>query len=356
MLAVVMAGGSGRRFWPRSRRDRPKQMIDLTGAGSMISLTVRRLSAFCSPDEIHVVTVAPQGDAIARELDGRLPRRNIVEEPAGRNTAASVGLGAALIQSRHGDVPFLVAPADHVISDESAFAADVSAAERYVGKNDSLLTFGIRPSRPETGYGYIQAGRPLSSEDGAEICEVDSFHEKPSVEKAAAFAAAGDYFWNSGMFAWRPGVILRAIADHLPELSRLLEPVSRMGTEPLEPVLKTLYERAPAVSIDRGVMEKAGNVVVLKARFAWNDVGSWESVRELFPEDGRGNVLVGDHVLVEARNNTVFSPDRLVAVVGLSDVVVVDGGDAILVCSRDRVQQVREVVDALEKSGKTRLY
>jgi mannose-1-phosphate guanylyltransferase len=322
----------------------------------MISRTVERVSAFCSADEILIVTVAAQVDAVARELQGRVPPAQIVGEPEGKNTASSVGLAASLIEKRFGDLPFLVVPADHVIESESAFSADVLAAEEYVGAHDCLLTFGIRPSRPETGYGYIRAGRSVVGDAGVEIFEVESFHEKPAAEKAKAFVESGDYFWNSGLFAWRPSVILRAIADHLPDLARLLDRVrGRPGTDQLGDVLKFVYERAPAISIDHGVMEKADNAVMLRARFGWNDVGSWESVREVFPGDGEGNVLVGDHVMLDARDNTVFSPDRVVAVIGVSGVVVVDGGDAILVCRRDCVQQVRDVVEELEKSGKTRL-
>jgi len=358
LLAVIMAGGSGRRFWPRSRRERPKQLIDLTGRGSMIQLTAERLSAFCSPEELFIVTVAPLADAIALEVAGKVPRAHIVEEPQGRNTAAAAVLAASIIESRFGDVPFLMVPADHVITDEAAFRADALAAERYLEKNDRLLTFGIRPSRPETGYGYIKKGAPIAAGDaGAEIFEVESFHEKPSAQKAKAYCAGGDYFWNSGLFAWRPSVILRAVEKQLPDLVSLMRPIrAHQGTEPLLFLLKPVYERVPAISIDHAVMEKADNVAVLRARFGWSDVGSWESLREIHSPDANGNVLIGEHVLLDAKDNTVFSPDRLVAVIGLSDVVIVDGGDAILVCRRDRVQQVRDAVEALERSGKTRLY
>jgi mannose-1-phosphate guanylyltransferase len=322
----------------------------------MISLTCERLGGVCAPEDILVVTVASQRDAIAAEIGAKVPRDNIIAEPVGRNTATTVGLAAMLLERRHGDAPFLVVPSDHLISDEQAFSAAARAAESYVKTHDCLLTFGIPPSRAETGYGYIQAGSELSSGDGVSIFEAESFHEKPPQDKAESFIKSGTCFWNSGMFFWRTRVIRWAIAQHLPELDSVLERIDRrFGTEPLEEVLKSEYSAAPAISIDCGVMERARNVVVLRGNFDWNDVGNWESIREVHARDSRGNVLVGDHIVLDGSENTVFSPDRLVAIIGVSDIVVVDGGDSILVCKRDRVQQVRDMVETLRKSGKERL-
>jgi mannose-1-phosphate guanylyltransferase len=339
-----------------SRRERPKQLIDLKGTGSMIALTCDRLRALSSPAEILVVTVGDQRKAIERELAARIPLENVYGEPVGRNTAASVGLAAVIVEKRFGDKPFLVVPADQLVGDGEAFASAARAAEVYVASHDRLLTFGIPPSRPETGYGYIRTGSPAPGGGGAPIFEVSSFHEKPPLETARAYVAAGDYLWNSGMFMWRPGAIRRAIAEHLPALEEVLRKIGeRLGTEPADDVLKAVYPEAPAISIDYGVMEKAGGVVVLRGDFDWNDVGSWESLRGVFPEDRDGNVFVGDHVAVDSTGNTVFSPARLVGLVGVKDVVVVDGGDAILVCARDEVQKVRHIVEALKKSGKEHL-
>jgi mannose-1-phosphate guanylyltransferase len=321
----------------------------------MISLTCERLRAVSAPEEMLVVTVESQVDAVAGEIGGRIPRANIVAEPEGRNTAATVGLASLILERHHGDVPFIVVPSDHLISDEPGFAASARAAEKYVRAHDCLLTFGIRPSRPETGYGYIQAGAGLTDSE-AVIYSVESFQEKPTLEKASALVAAGTCLWNSGMFCWRATVIRRAIAAHLPELDRVLGAIERrLGTEPLAEVLKTEYASAPSISIDSGVMEKARNIVVLRADFGWNDVGSWESIREMHGEDGRGNVLVGDHLVLDGSRNTVFAPERFVGLIGVDDVVVVDGGDSILVCRRDRAQQVKELVETLRKSGKAHL-
>lgn len=353
MIAVIMAGGVGERFWPRSRRKTPKQLLDLTGRGTMLSLTVDRLQPVSSPDEIFIVTTGGQSDAIAAEVAGRVPPENIIAEPVGRNTAASVGLGALVVRQRFGDQPFVVMPADHVIGDGAVFEASLRAAEAYVRDNASLLTFGIEPARPETGYGYIHTGTRISDDGGIELSHVEAFHEKPSPEVARGYLEAGNYLWNSGIFCWRAQVILDAIAAHLPELAEVLGAIdARMGTEPLAGVLNELYSHAPATSIDYGVMEKSDAVVVLRGTFYWNDVGSWESVRELYSADQNGNVVVGDHYFVDATNNTVFSPERAVAVIGLEDIVVVDSGDALLVCRRDRAQGVRDVVRILKESGR----
>ncbi|MEJ2721178.1 MAG: sugar phosphate nucleotidyltransferase, partial [bacterium] len=320
MLSVIMAGGFGQRFWPKSRRKRPKQLINLTGKGSMISLTVERMRLFSRPEEIVILTNAVQADAVAADLDGEIPSENIVVEPVRRNTAPSVGLAALLVEKRHGDIPFMVLPADQVVSDLAVFERCVRTAGAYAAGHDCLLTFGIKPTRPETGYGYIHAGELISSDGGVDVFRAKEFLEKPSPPTAESFFRSGDYFWNSGMFIWRPSVVKAAIRTHLPDLHATLEIMAkRLGTEPLEEVLNSVYEDAPSVSIDYGVMEKADNVVVVRGDFSWNDVGSWESIREVFSEDANGNVLVGDHVVIDGSGITVFSPDRLVGVLGLDD-------------------------------------
>ena len=347
-----MAGGFGQRFWPRSRRQHPKQLIDLTGKGSMLSLTVDRMLALSTPEEVFVITNAGQVDAIVADLDGKIPTDNIVGEPVGRNTAPSIGLAAVLVERRFGDVPFMVLPADHLIGDKDIFESAARAAESYAAGNDALLTFGIKPSRPETGYGYIHAGSQLVDNGGVSLFEVKSFHEKPTVAKAKEFLEDGAYFWNSGMFFWRASAIRKAIKAHLPDLESMLAAFEdRVGTEDINDVLNDVYGSAPSISIDYGIMEKADNVVVIRGDFYWNDVGSWESIREIFPKDTNGNVLVGEHIVIGGKENTIFAPNRLIAMVDVDDIVVVDSGDAILVCRRESVQRVRDIVETLEKNG-----
>jgi mannose-1-phosphate guanylyltransferase len=322
----------------------------------MIDLTVDRLSGLSSPDEILVVTNVEQQDAIVDEISGKVPPENVIGEPIGQNTAPCIGLAAVLLRAKHGNQPMLVLPADHLIEPVEKFQSLVESAGRYVAEHGSLLTFGIKPTRPETGYGYIHAGEPVSQEGGAEVFRAAEFLEKPDGDTARAFLEDGNYYWNSGMFMWTTEVILGEISTHLPDLHSVLGRIAgEMGTRSLPEVLKEHYSQAPSISIDYGIMEKASDVVVMKAEFDWNDVGSWEFMRDVYPADDDGNVAVGDHVLIDASGNTIVSPDRSVAVLGVDDIVVVDGGDTVLVCRRDRAQEVKKIVQTLHKENKNEL-
>jgi len=356
VLTVIMAGGVGERFWPWSRRNRPKQLLDLTGRGSMIGLTVDRLAGLSAPDEILIVTNVEQQQAILEEVSGRVRPENVIGEPVGQNTAPCIGLGALLLREKHGNQPMLVLPADHLIEPREEFQALVRAASAFVSEHPSLLTFGIKPTRPETGYGYIRAGETLLDDGDAKIFRAKEFLEKPDADTARVFLESGRHYWNSGMFMWTTDVILHEISTHIPGLSRVLEAIgSEMGTRPLPEVLKEQYPQSPSISIDYGVMEKASDVVVMNAEFEWNDVGSWEFIRDIQNADDQGNVSVGEYLTIDATRNTIVSPDRLVAVLGVDDVVVVDGGDTILVCKRERVQEVKKIVQALHARNRNDL-
>jgi mannose-1-phosphate guanylyltransferase len=357
MFSVIMAGGVGQRFWPRSRRQHPKQLLDLTGQGSMIKLTVDRLKNLSAPEEILIIANRSQRSAIEKEVAGRVPAENIIGEPEGRNTAPAIGLGAVLLERRRPNSTMLVLPADHIIEPIEKFEIAIRTASSFVSGTDVLLTFGIRPSRPDTGYGYIHAGEEIYGEGGSKIFRTREFLEKPDAETANRFIREGTYFWNSGMFLWRTGSILAQINKYLPELSRLLSTIEQsLESEDLDSILTSFYCEAPSVSIDYGIMEKADNVAVLEADFQWNDVGSWEYIRDILPPDAEGNAVVGEHVLIDSRENTVFSPDRLIGMVGVENLVVVDGGDSILICKRDRVQDVRKVVQQLKRQKMESLF
>jgi mannose-1-phosphate guanylyltransferase len=356
VIAVVLAGGVGERFWPSSRRLRPKQLLDLTGRGSMLGLTLDRLDGLARREDTFVMTAAEQRDAVLAALQSRVPESNVIGEPEMRNTAPSIGLAAAIARRTHGDRPMLVVPADHLIEPVERFREHVRAGLRFLDSGPhgarALLTFGIVPTRPETGYGYIRVAEERWSEGGHRVFAAAAFLEKPSPERAVELLAQG-CVWNSGVFLWRTGAVLEGIARHLPDLAAVLARIeAAAGTPDLAGVLKREYPRAPAVSIDYGLLERAENVVVMRADFAWHDVGSWEFVRDAGGADADGNVTVGDHVVIDAKNNTIVAPDRLVAMIGVEGLVVVDGGDAILVCRRDRVQDIKRIVAELKRRGR----
>lgn len=352
MIAVVLAGGVGERFWPSSRRLRPKQLLDLTGRGSMLRLTLDRLEGLVAPADTFVMTFAEQRDAVLAELAGRIPEDNVIGEPMIRNTAPSIGLAAAVVRKLRGDRPMLVLPADHLVEPADRFREQASAALRYVAAHDALFTFGIVPTRPETGYGYIRVGEERGQEGSDRVYAVAAFLEKPTAARASELVAEG-CLWNSGIFAWRPGVVLDGIAAHEPELAATLARIeTAVGTPNFGEVLKREYPSAPSVSIDYGLMEKARNVVVMRSDFSWNDVGSWEFVRDAGTPDADGNVGTGEHVVIDAKNNTVVAPGRLVGMIGVEGLVLVDAGDAILVCRRDRVQDIKLIVAELKRRGR----
>lgn len=350
-----MAGGVGERFWPSSRRLRPKQLLDLTGRGSMLRLTIDRIGDLAEPGEIFVYTNRGQRDAVLADVRGLLPEANVIGEPEGRNTAPTIGLAAVVAERAHGTGTMLVLPADHLVEPDSRFRELVRAGEKFVTAHRALLTFGIVPTRPETGYGYVRPGAELWREGGAIVARAEAFLEKPAPDRASELVREG-CFWNSGMFLWRTDTLLEGLKRHQPDLSAVLERIaSGLGTRPLDEVLNEEYRRAPAISIDYGLMEKADNVAVMRADFTWNDVGSWEFIRDVQSADADGNVLVGEHVTVDAHGNTVVSRDRLVGLIGVENVVVVDAGDAILVCRRDRAQDVRKIVAELKRRGRNDL-
>ncbi len=354
MIAVVLAGGVGERFWPQSRRRRPKQLLDLTGRGTMLDLTLQRIEGLARPEETLVMTFAEQRDAVIAELRGRIPDANVIGEPDIRNTAPSIGLAASVVRRRFGDQPMLVLPADHLIDGVDRFREQAQAAARFIASDgaNALLTFGIVPTRPETGYGYIRAGAERWREKDAAIFPVEAFLEKPTAEKASELVRAG-CLWNSGMFLWRAGAVLDGIATHLPELAAVLGRVeAAVGTPEFGEVLKREYPRAPSISIDYGLLEKSRDVVVMRADFAWNDVGSWEFVRATGERDAAGNVTVGEHVVIDAKENTVVAPGRTIGLIGVEGLVIVDAGDAILVCRRDRVQDIKQIVAELKRRGR----
>ncbi len=350
--AVIMAGGSGTRFWPASRRLRPKQLLPLAPGDerSLLRATVERIAPLVPAERVAVVTSAELGEATARELP-EVPQENLLTEPLGRNTAPCVGWAASVIGRRDPDAVLMVLPADHHIADEARFL-EVLRRGIEAAEDGAIVTVGIEPTRPETGYGYLEKGAPVR--EGVHLAR--RFVEKPNRQRAEQFLASGQFLWNSGMFFFRASVILEAIAEHLPSLAeglaRLDEAAAR-GRETEE--LARTYPTLPSVSIDHGVMEKVDEVWVVPGSFGWSDLGSWTTAWELAGHDEDGNAVTPETLLEDARGNYVSAPKgKLVALVGVDDLVVVDTEDALLVVPRERAQDVRAIVARLRERGDER--
>jgi mannose-1-phosphate guanylyltransferase len=346
LFAVLMAGGAGTRFWPLSRRSRPKQVLPIVGGAPMVQATRLRIDSFVPPERTLVVTGADQVDAV-REVLPALPEENILAEPCPRNTAACLGLAAVAARARHPDAVLLCLPADHVIAPPELFCETADRALARADRARRLVTFGIRPVRPAIGYGYILAGEEV--EPG--IFVVSRFVEKPDRKTAEEYVADGGYLWNSGMFAWRADVFLAEVARHLPDLASGLD---RIAADP--GALAHVFPRLPAISVDYGILERTDLAETIRAEFEWDDVGNFGALASHLAADERENRSRGDLLALDAeRLVTVAPPGHLVAALGVADLVVIVTAEATLVCARERVQEVGRIVAALEKEGRREL-
>lgn len=335
-----MAGGSGTRFWPRSRRLVPKQLLPVLGSQSLLQETVKRLRGFVPPDQILIVTHRDHATSVRRQLPD-LPRANVLVEAIARNTAPCLALAALEIERRAPGAVFVSVPADHAIADVAEFRATLLEAMAWAAAEPVAVTIGIRPTAPETGYGYIHVGAARAGR----TARVRAFVEKPDAARARRFLAGKKHLWNSGMFAWRTTTILALLDRLLPDVMRPLRAAMAKPARQRDAALARAYGRVPSISIDYGVMEHARDVLVVGGAFGWNDVGSWAALAEI-PGTAAAHVIP-----VDADGSVVFGNGRLVAIVGLEDVIVVDTPDAVLVCRRDRAQDVRRVVDELGRRG-----
>ncbi len=351
--AVVMAGGSGTRFWPKSRRNRPKQLLRLHGEASMLQQTVERIAPLVAPDRTWIITGADQAAAVREQLPS-LPAANVVAEPCPRDTAACVGLAASIVAKHDPDGTMIVMPADHVIRPAEKFQATVRAALAVIDADPTaFVTFGIKPTRPETGYGYIERGEALGSPGGIALHEVVQFREKPDRATAERFVADGRFAWNSGIFVWRARAILGALATHRPGLAEALGRIGRaLGTPGEAEVIAREYPALEKVPIDKAVMEKAPNVRVLEVVYDWNDVGDWRALTELVSPDARGNTIQGPVHAVETAGSIIVADDGgLIATLGVEGLVIVQSGGATLVARKDQLDKLKGLVEGLTQAG-----
>ncbi len=351
--AVIMAGGKGERFWPKSRTDCPKQFLSLTADGeTMIQKTVKRLAPLVAQEDIYIVTNAAYLELIAQQLPD-LPQENVIAEPCARNTAPCIGLAAAIIEKKYGEAVMFVLPSDHLIHAEEIYVDTLRKAAQAAQQGENLVTLGITPTYPETGYGYIKYVRG-SGRDG--VYEVERFVEKPDLPKAKEYLTDGGYLWNSGMFIWKTSSILKNIGQHMPDLYEGLQPIAEAyGTAEFDAVLQEKFCTLPAESIDFGIMEKADHIYTIPGNFGWDDVGSWLALERINETDSSGNMLSGDIISVDSKNCTVCGGARMVAVLGLEDVVIVDTPDAVLVCDKNSTQDIKKVLAELRAQGREEL-
>lgn len=348
LYAVIMAGGKGTRFWPLSRETFPKQFLKLTGDRTLLQNTIERLQGEIPAENFMVITTDSHSDLVLWQTKDSLAEGCAVVEPEGKNTAPAIALAAFKIRKISKDALMLVLPADHFIKEPEVFKKTVKQAIPSANKGN-LVTFGIVPLRPETGYGYIKAGQSV----GKGIYKVQKFVEKPDLKNAAAFLKDGSYYWNSGIFLFRAKDIIQEFRTHMPELYKAFtEAEEKLNTATESEALKAVYKKLKGESIDYGIMEHSKKVVLAKSDFGWSDIGSWGALEHVMSTDEKGNVVTGNVVHMDTENSTIFSSGRLIATIGLRDTVIVDTSDATLICPKDRVQEVKELVARLKKEGK----
>lgn len=351
IYGVIMAGGGGTRFWPLSRQATPKQLLNLSGKDLMVNEAIDRLSKTASKDDIFIVTNKTQVAKMLEATNGRIQKNHILSEPSARNTSACIGYAAMEIVKKYGDGIMVITPSDAYIKNEAEFTRILGIAVKAAEEKDALVTVGITPTFAATGYGYIKFQK-----SGENVLKVLEFKEKPDEATAKKYVESGEYAWNSGMFIWKASTILKKFEKYLPEIYEDLQKIGdAMNTADELKVIEEIYPKINSISVDYGIMEKADDVFVVPGEFGWNDVGSFDMLGVLHEGDEKGNIKIGDQINIDSKNCITYSSGRLVATIGLENVVVIETGDAVLVCDKNKVQDVKKVVEQLKKEGRNEL-
>ena len=354
MYAAIIAGGSGTRLWPKSRQNKPKQFQSLYSESTMLQDTVSRLEPLIPRDNIFIIANQAHEDIIREQLPW-LNAGNFVGEPVGRDTAPAVGVIATLIHHNDPDAIILVSPADHVILKEKTFRRQLEVAEHIASEGSNVVTIGIKPTAPETGYGYIQMSENHRQIDDVDVHEVISFKEKPDHKTAEEYISSWHYVWNSGMFVWSAKTVLDLFRNHAPDIHKLLVRYDGVIGKPEESkVFDQIYDEFPRISVDYAILEHARNIFVIPASIGWSDLGSWASLHEVKESDEHGNVVVGEHIGLDTHNCLIHThPGRLITTIGIDNMIIVDAGDALLILPQGRSQDIKHLLDELKREGKT---
>ncbi|OIO59678.1 MAG: mannose-1-phosphate guanyltransferase [Verrucomicrobia bacterium CG_4_10_14_3_um_filter_43_23] len=356
---VIIAGGKGERFWPMSRLSHPKHVQAIVGSKPIIVQTLERLEGIVPKENMLIITNATQKEAICDVCKDFITPDQVIIEPEGRDTAAAVGLASVLVKRKNPDAVLAIFPADHVINNRDDFQGTLNAAFSAAQRDSVLVTIGIKPREASTSYGYIQRGKEWENFAGYTAFFVRRFVEKPDKSTATEYIVSGDYYWNAGMFIWSAKAILSAFEEHAPNLFASLKQIDSelAANKPIDGVLKDIFPKMERISIDYAVMEKAINVVVIESRFDWDDVGEWEAIARHFPQDSAGNVINGTAFAEDSNNNIIVNTDgHLTAVIGISDMVIVQTKDATLICPRNRTKDIKALVQNLSQDANLKKY
>ena len=348
---VIMAGGVGQRLWPMSRKKTPKQLLPLITGNSLLQDTVARVRGSVKPSEILIITNKAHVDDMRKQLPD-VPPENIVGEPVGRGSAAAIALAAVMIEEKDPQGVMVILSADHIISPAERFRKAIQAAARTVEGNDTLATLGIVPEYPATGFGYIHRGDLAAEHDGIAVYNVKRFVEKPDLHNATDYFRSGEYYWNAGIFIWHVSAIMKWFKRLMPDLHRAAREIQKAikaRAKNLDKVIAEQYNTINSQTIDYGIMEKAQNIKVVEAAFQWDDVGSLQGIEKLRDRDASGNIVTADHVGIETHNCIIMGKGQLIATIGLDDIVIIRTDDAILVCQKERSQEVRDIVNMIKE-------